>query len=103
MKIGELDQHCGNCDVIDFCGNPYGYCLCRDSDFRDVDVSKFKQMADTVTDIKPLDVCEGCTRPDCGPYKYSETDYIDDECVYADDAKDHYCEQVAEYVHRQLN
>lgn len=23
MKIGELDQHCGSCSIIDLCGEPY--------------------------------------------------------------------------------
>ncbi len=23
MKIGELNQHCGNCSIIDLCGEPY--------------------------------------------------------------------------------
>lgn len=23
MKLGELEQHCGNCEVIDLCGEPW--------------------------------------------------------------------------------
>lgn len=29
MRIGELDQHCGDCKIIHLCGEPYSdICLC---------------------------------------------------------------------------
>lgn len=32
MKIGELNQHCGECKIIDLCGEPYSnICLCCNS------------------------------------------------------------------------
>lgn len=29
MKIGKLDQHCGNCTIIDYCAEPFSeLCIC---------------------------------------------------------------------------
>lgn len=103
MKIKELKQHCGNCGIMEHCGNGFGYCLCHDERFWDMDEDEYGKIAETAKDIKPFGACEGCTRPDCGSYRYSETNYADDDCELADEAKDYFCEQVADYVERQLN
>jgi len=48
MKIGELDQHCGNCKVIGFCGEPYNeICLCCSSDLENVEEQKYIEFAET--------------------------------------------------------
>lgn len=37
MKIGELDQYCGNCKIINLCGEPYSeICLCADERLKNV-------------------------------------------------------------------
>lgn len=102
MKIGDLDQHCGNCGVIDFCGNPFGYCLCRNKGFDDIEEDAYSEIAEKATGLKNLKVCEGCARPDCGIYRYSNEDFADEECEHMDEARDFLCEQIADYVRKQL-
>ncbi|EGO63549.1 hypothetical protein ALO_12606 [Acetonema longum DSM 6540] len=101
MKIGELDQHCANCSVGEFCGSPWGYCLCRDDRFVAVEDSEYWDIAQAAT-AKPLDVCNGCNRPDCEPYRYSDVDYADESCEYSDEARDYRCEQIADYAENTL-
>jgi len=37
LKIGDLHQHCGNCKIIELCGEPYSeVCLCTDELLTDV-------------------------------------------------------------------
>lgn len=99
MRISELDQHCGNCGVTEYCGNPFGFCLCRDSRFGGMEESAYSKTAETATGIKKFETCEGCDRPDCGVYRYGEDDYADDDCDDYDEARDYWCEQVADYVY----
>ena len=43
MKIGELDQHCGNCSIIEFCGEPFDeVCLCCNSTLEDLTEEEFE-------------------------------------------------------------
>ena len=50
MKIGELDMHCGNCGVIDYCTEPYKTpALCRINAFADVLEEKYIQLAEEIT------------------------------------------------------
>jgi len=98
MKISNLGQHCGECGLISYCGNPSCYCLCADERFFEVDEYAYERIAENATDIKKLDVCAGCVRGDCEPYRYSETDYADEACEFNDEARDNYCKQVADYV-----
>lgn len=49
MKIGELDQHCGNCSIIEYCAEPFcDLCLCGKSDLDDVEESKYRKMAEEI-------------------------------------------------------
>ena len=42
MKIGELNMHCGECKLIDNCGEPYSdICICTESRFENVEEDKF--------------------------------------------------------------
>ena len=51
MKIGELNEHCGNCRLIDFCTEPYETPqLCAYEELADVGVDVYKQTAESVTD-----------------------------------------------------
>ena len=48
MKIGELDMHCGNCNIIEYCDEPYkDVCICCDRRFEDVEENKFIELAET--------------------------------------------------------
>jgi len=66
MKISKLDQHCGNCSLIEYCGDPFYYCLCKDSRFEDMDEEEYKELAEKVdwSDFVPHEPCKGCGK-DC--------------------------------------
>lgn len=50
MKIGELDMHCGNCGVIDYCTEPFETpALCRVSALADVSEEDYIQLAEEIT------------------------------------------------------
>lgn len=52
MRIGELDMHCGNCKIIDYCDEPFSnICICCDSRFEDVEEKKFIELAEKSTKI----------------------------------------------------
>lgn len=89
MKIGKLNMHCGNCNVIDFCGDPYGYCLCYDARFADMEESTYKQIAENCK-LVPHDSCCGCDMEYC------------DGCDKDSERRDCMCEQFADYVAGQL-
>ena len=99
MKIGELRMHCGNCSIVDYCGNPYGYRICGQERFSDMDDSEYRRIAETLTDIKTFPDCKGCERSSCEAYRFSENDYDDDDCENRDERLDFYCAQVADYVY----
>ena len=51
MKIGELNEHCGNCPIIDLCTEAYETPqLCVYDELENVDVEVYKQMAENVTE-----------------------------------------------------
>lgn len=102
MKIGNLNQHCVACAVIGFCGNGWGYCLCADTRFSEINEDDYIRIAETSQKLKEYASCTGCTRPDCDAYRYSETDFENEACEYNDDSIDFKCEQVADYVHKKL-
>lgn len=48
MRIGELDMHCGNCKIIDYCDEPYSeICVCCDKRFEHVNEESFLKLAET--------------------------------------------------------
>jgi hypothetical protein len=48
MKIREMDDHCGECKLIDWCGKPYEYPhLCYESRFKDADIETYIKYAET--------------------------------------------------------
>lgn len=103
MKIKELNQHCGDCGITEYCGNTFGYSICCDERFDDMEESEYQKIAEKATNIKPLAVCTDCDRPDCGVYRYSDDDFADEPCEYDDASRDYYCEQIADYVNKVLN
>lgn len=102
MKIGNLNQHCGECSISEYCGNPFGFCLCTDDRFDSMEESEYIKIAETAPETKEFASCEGCKRPDCEAYRYSEYEYADKDCEYNDEAKDYYCEQIAGYVENTM-
>lgn len=48
MKIGDLDMHCGDCKIIDYCGDPYSeICICREQRFKNIEEARFIELAET--------------------------------------------------------
>ncbi|EPS56417.1 hypothetical protein [Clostridium botulinum] len=48
MKIGELGMHCGECTLIEHCGEPYSdVCICTESRFENVEENTFLQLIET--------------------------------------------------------
>lgn len=59
LKIGELDQHCGECNLIEYCAEPFDeLCLCTDSRLKDVEEKKYKELADKSTKYKNYEKCK---------------------------------------------
>lgn len=49
MKIGNLDQHCGNCSVVEYCAEPFdSLCLCTKEELADVEESMYKFVAEKI-------------------------------------------------------
>ena len=89
MKIGTLEQHCGNCILTEFCGNAFCFCLCNNEKFKDVDAKTYKEIAEKAETIHYPE-CIGCDEDVC------------DGCPCDDEARDFFCEQVAEKVEKEL-
>lgn len=62
MKIGDLKQHCGNCRLIEFCGDPFYYCLCMDERFKNVTDEKYNEIAEKISmeGFEPHPPCVNC-------------------------------------------
>lgn len=51
MKIGELNDHCGNCKLIDYCTEPYETPhLCAYEELENIDEETYKQIAKNITE-----------------------------------------------------
>ncbi len=51
MKIGELNEHCGNCELLDLCTEPYETPqLCVYEELADVEEAEYKRIAESVTE-----------------------------------------------------
>lgn len=51
MKIGELNEHCGNCGLIDFCTEPYETPqLCVYEELEDIEEEEYKRIAERITE-----------------------------------------------------
>lgn len=50
MKIGELYMRCGECSIIEYCGEPYSdIAICCEERFKNVEEIKFLNLAETST------------------------------------------------------
>jgi hypothetical protein len=66
MKISDLGQHCGDCPLIEYCGDAYYYCLCCDERFENMSTGRYKELADKIdwSDFVEYEPCRGCEK-DC--------------------------------------
>lgn len=46
MKIGELDMHCGNCQLINYCGDPFEYAICCARVLKDMEESEYIRLVE---------------------------------------------------------
>ena len=95
MLIGKLEQHCGECGVIDYCGNAFGYCLCTDARFKFVDEAEYKNIAEKAPSYEDVgkqgfEPCRNCSGENC------------DECDNNDENRDYVCNHIADFVWQQL-
>lgn len=52
MKIGELEQHCGNCSVVEYCAEPFdSRCLCTREELKEVEESTYKFVAEKIQSV----------------------------------------------------
>lgn len=52
MKIGELDQQCGNCSVIEYCAEPFdSLCLCTREELQGVEEDLYKLVAKRIQSV----------------------------------------------------
>jgi hypothetical protein len=50
MKIGELNMKCGECALIDHCGEPYSeICICSEKRFEEVNEETFLKLIENST------------------------------------------------------
>ena len=103
MLVSDMDFHCGDCGLIDYCGEPYYYAICKDQRFADVEVDTYEKIAEKATGLEGYSACKGCERPDCDVYRYGADDYSDEPCDHMEESRDHYSRQVANFVYRELN
>lgn len=46
MKLRELEMHCGECSLIELCGEPFEeICLCTNSNLKDMEEETYEQLA----------------------------------------------------------
>ena len=51
MKIGELQDRCGNCKLIDYCTEPYETPhLCASEGLKNMDEETYRQIAESITE-----------------------------------------------------
>ena len=49
MKIGELEQHCGKCSIVDYCAEPFSsLCLCTQEELKGVDEAIYNEVAEKI-------------------------------------------------------
>lgn len=52
MKLGELEQHCGNCSVVEYCAEPFdSLSLCTRKELKEVKESTYKCVAEKIQSV----------------------------------------------------
>lgn len=88
MKIKELNQHCGECDLIEYCGNAFGYCICTDSRFQNLEVLDYLKLAEC-SKINLFAPCTNCNQ-------------ICEMCEFEEDAREFEVRQIADFVESEV-
>ncbi|MCL2223592.1 MAG: hypothetical protein FWB96_01345 [Defluviitaleaceae bacterium] len=96
MLIGKLGQHCGECGVIDHCGAGFGYSICRDERFADVDDGKYSEIANGNYDIKTYEGCVNCKTP------HEDCQGAEGDCEHGEEEANFRARQIADYVNSVL-
>lgn len=53
MRIGELNEHCGDCPLIDYCTEPHETPqLCIYEELENIDTEKYKEIAEKITNAE---------------------------------------------------
>ena len=97
VKISDLDQHCGECAVIDYCGG-YEYFPCLDERFADMDIARYKEIADSAPAMEEYEHCVGCMTLDC-----DNVANTGESCEHDDLQKDWIGERTADFIYTELN
>lgn len=49
MRIGELDQHCGNCKILQYCAEPFDeLCVCARAALEDMEEEEYIRTAEEI-------------------------------------------------------
>ena len=49
MRIGELDQHCGNCKILQYCAEPFDeLCVCTREALEDMEEEEYIRQAEEI-------------------------------------------------------
>lgn len=69
MKIGELQDHCGNCKLIGYCTEPYETLhLCAYEELEDVEVETYLEIAKSITEEEIADKLRQYEENDVRPW-----------------------------------
>jgi len=112
MKIKDLEMHCGNCALMEFCGEPFQYAVCEDSRFLEIDDNDYYIIAENCSQRKimlgvkptPWSMADCCREAKEGGYCEGRTCDKCDGCEADSEAKDHYVDDIiASSVDRYLD
>lgn len=99
--INTLEARCGDCPIIEYCDNPFGFAVCHDERFAEMQTSEYLEIAEKFKGADTLDVCEGCKRSCCDTYSDGKGGVFE-SCEHWDESKDHFCYSVANFVAKQV-
>lgn len=69
MKIGELQDHCGNCKLIDYCTEPYETPhLCAYEELEDVEIETYLEIAKSIAEEEIADKLRQYEENDTSPW-----------------------------------
>ena len=52
MKIGELNMHCGECGILELCGEPFSdICLCRNPNLEEITEEEYERRVSMLREI----------------------------------------------------
>lgn len=90
MIIKNLNCHCGICSLIEYCGDSFGFCICKDSRFSELEEIKYLRISENANpnEYAPCEECKnlnGCL-----------------DCEHCEESRDFYCNQIANYVEKEM-